>query len=44
MAWVEQDGEPIVEEFLSDTLHPNDAGYDVIYSLLMKEFGVLQKN
>lgn len=33
-----------VEEFLADTLHPNDAGYDVMYSLLMKEFGILQKN
>ncbi len=33
-----------VEEFLADRLHPNDTGYDVMYSLLMEEFGVLQKD
>ena len=29
-----------VDSLLSDGLHPNDAGYDVIYTLLMKEFGI----
>ncbi len=29
-----------VEEFLADDLHPNDAGYEVMYSLLMEEFGL----
>lgn len=33
-----------VEEFLEDTLHPNDAGYEVMYSLLMEEFGIDKEN
>lgn len=32
-----------VDSLLADGLHPNDAGYDVIYRLLMKEFGLARK-
>jgi len=27
------------ESLLSDGLHPNDEGYDVMFRLFMKEFG-----
>lgn len=29
-----------VEDFLADRLHPNDSGYDVMFSLMMNEFGL----
>ena len=29
-----------IDSLLADGLHPNDAGYDVMYKLLMKEFGI----